>query len=56
MSKDERQRLRQDMRDVYVDRNRDRGPRPDRPRQMTPEEREQLRRDIQDANKDLRRP
>jgi len=55
MSKDERQRMRQDMRDVYVDRNRERGARPERPRQMSPEEREKLRQDIQDANRDLRR-
>jgi hypothetical protein len=55
MSKDERQRLRQDMREVYGDRDRDRGPRPERPRQMSPEEREKLRQDIQDANRDLRR-
>jgi hypothetical protein len=51
MSKDQRQRMRDDMRDVY----RERGQRPDRPRQMSPEEREKLRRDIQDANRDLRR-
>jgi hypothetical protein len=51
MSKDDRQRMREDMRDVY----RDRGARPDRPRQMSPEEREKLRRDIQNANKDLKR-
>ncbi len=51
MSKDERQRMREDMRDVY----RERGARPERPRQMSPEEREKLRRDIQDANRDLRR-
>src|SRR5438105_1599851 len=53
MSKDERQRMREDMRDVY--RERDRGARPERPRQMSPEEREKLRRDIQNANKDLKR-
>jgi hypothetical protein len=51
MSKDERQRMREDMRNVY----RERGPRPERPRQMSPEEREKLRRDIQDANRDLKR-
>jgi hypothetical protein len=52
MSKDERQRMREDMRDVYRDRNRQ-----DRPqqRQLSPQEREQLRRDIQDANRNLRR-
>ena len=54
MSKDERQRMREDMRDVYRDRDADRA-RQDRPRQLTPEEREKLRRDIQDANRNLRR-
>jgi Spy/CpxP family protein refolding chaperone len=52
MSREERQRMRDDMRDVY----RDRGGRPaGKQRQMSPEEREKLRRDIQDANRDLRR-
>jgi hypothetical protein len=52
MSKDERQRMRDDMREVFRDRNRQ-----DRPpaRQLSPQEREKLRRDIQDANRDLRR-
>jgi hypothetical protein len=52
MSKDERQRMRDDMRDVYRERNRQ-----DRPQQrpLSPQEREKLRRDIQDANRDLRR-
>ena len=51
MSKDERQRMREDMRDVYRDGNRQ-----DRPRQqLSPQEREKLRRDIQDANRDLKR-
>ena len=51
MSKDERQRMREDMQDVYRDRNRQ-----DRPRQqLSPQEREKLRRDIQDANRDLKR-
>lgn len=54
MSKDERQRMRDDMRDVYRDRGGDRA-RQDRPRQLSPQEREQLRRDIQDANRNLRR-
>ena len=54
MSRDERQRMREDMRDVYRERGGDRG-RPDKGRQMSPEEREKLRRDIQDANRDLRR-
>jgi hypothetical protein len=52
MSREERQRMREDMREVY----RDRGGRPaEKPRQMSPEEREKLRRDLQDANRDLRR-
>ena len=52
MSREERQRMREDMRDVY----RDRGGRPSgKQRQMSPEEREKLRRDLQDANRDLRR-
>jgi hypothetical protein len=52
MSKDQRQRMRDDMREVFRDRNRQ-----DRPpaRQLSPQEREQLRRDIQNANKDLRK-
>jgi hypothetical protein len=51
MSKDERQRMREDMREVNRDRNRQ-----DRPRQqLSPQDREQLRRDIQDANRDLKR-
>jgi len=51
-SKDQRQRMRDDMREVFRDRNRQ-----DRPpqRQLSPQEREKLRRDIQDANKDLRK-
>ena len=52
MSKDQRERMRQDMRGVYQDKGRQ-GPPPQR--QMSPQEREKLRRDIQDANKDLRR-
>jgi len=52
MSREERQRMREDMRNVY----RDRGGRPaEKQRQMSPEEREKLRRDLQDANRDLRR-
>jgi hypothetical protein len=50
MSKDERQRMRDDMRDVYRNRQ-DRPPQ----RQLSPQEREKLRRDIQDANRDLKR-
>jgi len=54
MTKDERQRMRQDMRDVYRNPGADRG-RQERQRQMSPQEREQLRRDIQDANRDMKR-
>lgn len=52
MSKDQRERMRQDMRNVYQDRGAQNRP---QQRQMSPEEREKLRRDIQDANKNLRR-
>lgn len=55
MSKDERQRMREDMREVYRERAEDRGMRQERPRPMSPEQREKLRRDVQNANKDLRR-
>lgn len=59
MSRDERQRMREDMREVYRERGAYRGAeaagRPERPRQLSPEEREKLRRDVQNANKDLRR-
>ena len=55
MSKDERQRMRDDMRQVYRERGAERGARPERPRQLSPEEREKLRRDVQNANKDMRR-
>jgi hypothetical protein len=56
MSKDERQRMREDMREVYRERGADqRGARPERPRPMSPEQREKLRRDVQNANKELRR-
>ena len=51
MKQEERQRMRQDMRDVY----RDRQQRPERPQQMSPEQREKLRRDIEDTNRDLRK-
>jgi hypothetical protein len=57
MTQDQRQRMRNDMQDVYRDR---RGPgggqeRPPQQRQLTPQEREQLRRDINDANRNLKR-
>ena len=51
MKQEERERMREDMRDVY----RDRRERPERDRQMTPEERDKLRRDIENANRELRR-
>ena len=56
MKEEERQRMREDMRDVYRDR-RERPERQerDRGRQMTPEERDKLRRDIENANRELRR-
>ncbi|OLE19903.1 MAG: hypothetical protein AUG50_02115 [Betaproteobacteria bacterium 13_1_20CM_3_63_8] len=54
MSHEERQRMREDMREAYRDRG-DRNRPPDRGRQMSPQEREKLRRDIQDANRDLKR-
>ena len=52
-SKDQRERMRQDMRNVYQDKGGQKGPQ--QQRQMSPQEREQLRRDIQDANRNLRR-
>ncbi len=55
MSQDQRQRMREDMREVYRERATERTARPERPRQLSPEERERLRRDVQNANKDLRR-
>jgi len=54
MKDDERQRMRDDIRDAYRERQ-GRGERPERPRQLTPEEREKLRRDIEDANRQMRR-
>ena len=52
MSRDERQRMRNDMQDVYRDRNRQERP---PQRQLSPQEREQLRRDIDNANRNLKR-
>ena len=52
MSRDERQRMRNDMQDVYRERNRQERP---QQRQLSPQEREQLRRDINDANRNLKR-
>jgi hypothetical protein len=51
MSREERERMREDMREV----NRERQGRPDKGRPMSAEEREKLREDIRDANKNLRR-
>ena len=52
MRQEDRQRMREDMNQVY----RDRGPRPERPqRQMSPQEREKLRQDVRDANRQLKR-
>lgn len=51
MSPEERQRMREDMRDAY----RSRQDRPQKMRQLSPEERGKLRRDIEDANKDLKK-
>jgi hypothetical protein len=53
MSREDRQRMREDMRDAY--RDRDRQERPQRSQQMTAEERVKLRRDIEDANRNLKR-
>ncbi len=51
MSREERQRMREDMRDAY----RHRQDRPQKSQQMTAEERVKLRRDIEDANRNLKR-
>lgn len=52
MRQEDRQRMREDMNQVY----RERGSRPERPaRPMSPQEREKLRRDVQDANKQMKR-
>ena len=51
MKDEDRQRMRDDMREAY----RERQGRPDRPRQMSPEERDKLRRDLEEANRQLRR-
>ena len=54
MSHEDRQRMRDDMRDAYRERGRDRD-RPERQRSMSPAERDKLRQDIQDANRQMRR-
>lgn len=53
MSQEDRQRMREDMRDAY--RQRQDRPQKARHQQMSPEERSRLRRDIEDANKNLKR-
>jgi hypothetical protein len=52
MSQEERQRMREDVREAYRQRQ-DRPPQ--KMRQMSPEERGKLRRDIEDANRNLKR-
>lgn len=51
MSREERDRMRDDVRDAY----RSREERPHRIRPMSPEERDRLRRDIEDVNRNLKR-
>ena len=52
MRQEDRQRMREDMNQVY----RERGSRPERPaRPMSPQEREKLRKDVQDANRQMKR-
>ena len=52
MRQEDRQRMRDDMNQVY----RDRGQRAERQaRPMSPQEREKLRQDVRDANKQIRR-
>ena len=53
MSQEERQRMRDDVRDAY--RQRQDRPQKARQQQMSPEERGRLRRDIEDANRQMRR-
>jgi hypothetical protein len=54
LSQEDRQRMRDDMRDAY--RGRPQGPqKAQKMRQMSPEQRQKLRRDIQDANQNLKR-
>jgi Ni/Co efflux regulator RcnB len=56
MSQEDRERMRQDMREAYRQRQeRPGGQQQQKTRQMSPEERGKLRRDIEAANKDLRR-
>ncbi|HEV3010259.1 MAG TPA: hypothetical protein VGX52_14610 [Burkholderiales bacterium] len=53
MSQEERQRMRDDVREAY--RERQERPQKARQQQMSPEERGRLRRDIEDANRNLKR-
>lgn len=60
MSQEERQRMREDVREAYRDRERSERPsqsgqRQARQQQMSAEERGKLRRDIEDANRSLKR-
>jgi hypothetical protein len=54
MKQEERQRLREDMRDVSRG-DVNRGQHQDRQRQMTPQQRDRLRRDVHEASKDMKR-
>lgn len=54
MTQEERQRMREDMRDAYRQRQ-ERPQQKARQQQMSPEERGRLRRDIEDANRQMRR-
>lgn len=49
MKQEERQRLREDMRDV------NRGQHQDRQRHMTPQQRDRLRRDVHEASREMKR-
>ena len=49
MKQEERQRLRDDMREV------NRGQHQERQRHLTPQQRDRLRRDVQDASKEMKR-
>lgn len=51
MKQEERQRMREDVRDAY----RERAARPERQRPMSPQDRDRLRRDMQDANREMKR-
>ena len=55
MSQEDRERMRQDVREAYRQRQERPGQQQQKARQMSPEERGKLRRDIEAANKDLKR-